>query len=192
MGFNLAILISGKGSNMLNIVEACQTKNLRSSVKLVISNNPNSQGIKEAKKRKIKTSIISDQNYKNKKDFENAVSQLLVKSKVNLICLAGFMKILTKNFVTQWNKKIINIHPSLLPSFRGIDAQKKALIQKVKYTGCTVHYVNKEIDGGEILDQRIVKISKKDSLASLKKKILIEEHKLYISVIRDLERKFKL
>jgi len=192
MGFNLAILISGKGSNMLNIIEACQTKNLRSSVKLVISNNPNSQGIKEAKKRKIKTSIISDQNYKNKKDFENTISQLLVKSKVNLICLAGFMKVLTKNFVTKWNKKIINIHPSLLPSFRGIDAQKKALIQKVKYTGCTVHYVNKEIDGGEILDQRIVKISKKDSLASLKKKILIEEHKLYISVIRDLERKFEL
>ena len=187
MGFNLAILISGRGSNMLNIVNACDNKTLSSKVKIIISNNKNSSGLSKVKKKGIKTKII-DENKINK--FEEKLSKILIKEKVNFICLAGFMRILSKEFLHSWKRKIINIHPSILPSFRGLNAVKKAIEKKVKYTGCTIHYVDKGVDTGEIIDQRIVKILKTDDEEKLAKKILKEEHILYIKVIESLEKEY--
>ncbi len=185
MGFNLAILISGRGSNMLNIVDACNNKILSSKVKIVVSNNKNSSGLAKVKKKGVKTKIIYE-NQINK--FEKELSQILLEEKINFICLAGFMRILSKDFLRNWKKKIINIHPSLLPAFKGLDAVKKAIEKKVKYTGCTIHYVDKGIDTGEIIDQRIVRVLKKDNEEKLAKKILKEEHILYIKVIETLEK----
>ena len=185
MGFNLAILISGRGSNMLNIVDACNNKTLSSKVKIIISNNKNSTGLAKVKKKGIKTKIIHENQIKK---FEKKLSQILLEEKINLICLAGFMRILSEEFLCNWEKKIINIHPSILPAFRGLNAVKQAIEKKVKYTGCTIHYVDKGIDNGEIIDQRIVKVLKTDNEKKLAKKILKEEHILYIKVIETLEK----
>ncbi len=187
MGFNLAILISGRGSNMLNIVDACSNRTLSSKVKIIVSNTKNAPGLAKVKKKGIKTKII-DENQINK--FEKKLSRILQEEKVNFICLAGFMRILSKEFLSNWNKKIINIHPSILPAFKGLDAVKKAIEKKVKYSGCTIHYVDKGVDTGEIIDQRIVKVFKKDDEKKLAKKILKEEHILYIKVIETLEKDF--
>ena len=185
MGFNLAILISGRGSNMLNIVDACNNNTLSSKVKVIISNNKNSTGLAKVKKKGIKTKIIHENQIKK---FEKKLSQILFEEKINLICLAGFMRILSEEFLCNWKKKIINIHPSILPAFRGLNAVKQAIEKKVKYTGCTIHYVDKGIDTGEIIDQRIVKVLKTDNEKKLAKKILKEEHILYIKVIETLEK----
>ena len=185
MGFNLAILISGRGSNMLSIVDACNNKTLSSKVKIIISNNKNSTGLAKVKKKGIKTKIIHENQIKK---FEKKLSQILFEEKINLICLAGFMRILSEEFLCNWKKKVINIHPSILPAFRGLNAVKQAIEKKVKYTGCTIHYVDKGIDTGEIIDQRIVKVLKTDNEKKLAKKILKEEHILYIKVIETLEK----
>ena len=187
MGFNLAILISGRGSNMLNIVEACNNKTLSSKVKIVISNNKNSSVLTKVEKKGIKTKIIHENQINI---FEKKLSQTLHEEKINFVCLAGFMRILSKGFLCNWEKKIINIHPSILPAFKGLNAVKKALEKKVKYTGCTIHYVDKGVDTGEIIDQRIVKVLKTDNEERLAKKILKEEHILYIKVIESLEKEY--
>ena len=187
MGFKIAILISGRGSNMLNIIEACNNKKLYSSVNLVVSNRPNVLGLKVASKYKVRTEIL-DSNNLTKKKFESLLDKILKKNNINLVCLAGFMKILSKDFVKKWPKMILNIHPSILPSFKGLNAQRQAIENKAKYSGCTVHFVNEEMDSGEVIDQKIVGISTNDDVDSLSKKILMEEHKLYIKVLKKLEK----
>ena len=170
---------------MLNIVDACNNKTLSSNVRVVISNNKNSSGLAKVKKKGIKTKII-DEIQINK--FEEKLSKLLFEEKVDLVCLAGFMRILSESFLCNWKKKIINIHPSILPAFKGLNAVKKAIEKKVKYSGCSIHYVDKGVDTGEIIDQRIVRVSKTDNEEKLAKKILKEEHILYIKVIKTLEK----
>ena len=187
MGFKIAILISGRGSNMLNIIEACNNKKLYSSVNLVVSNRPNAVGLKVANKYKVRTEIL-DSNNLTKENFEILLDKILKKNNINLVCLAGFMKILSKDFIKKWPKMILNIHPSVLPSFKGLNAQRQAIENKAKYSGCTVHFVNEEMDSGEIIDQKIVGISTNDDVDSLSKKILMEEHKLYIKVLKKLEK----
>jgi formyltetrahydrofolate-dependent phosphoribosylglycinamide formyltransferase len=187
MGFKIAILISGRGSNMLNIIEACNNKKLYSSVNLVVSNRPNAAGLKVASKYKVRTEIL-DSNNLTRKNFEIFLDKILKKNNINLVCLAGFMKILSKDFIKKWPKMILNIHPSILPSFKGLNAQRQAIENKAKYSGCTVHFVNEEMDSGEIIDQKIVAISTNDDVDSLSKKILMEEHKLYIKVLKKLEK----
>ncbi len=187
MGFKIAILISGRGSNMLNIIEACNNKKLYSSVNLVVSNRPNALGLKVASKYKVRTEIL-DSNSLTKENFESLLDKILKKNNINLVCLAGFMQILSKDFVKKWPKMILNIHPSILPSFKGLNAQRQAIENKAKYSGCTVHFVNEEMDSGEIIDQKIVSISTNDDVDSLSKKILMEEHKLYIKVLKELEK----
>ena len=188
MGFNLGILISGRGSNMLNLVNASQRGLINSKVKIVISNNNNSSGIDKAKRKNIKTKIINQKDYESKKDFENALTNTLKNQNVDLVCLAGFMSILSKNFLKEWNRKVINIHPSLLPSFRGKNAVKQALENRVKTAGCSVHFVDEGIDTGEIISQEKVPVSSNDDEETLGKKILKKEHVLYIKVIKELER----
>jgi phosphoribosylglycinamide formyltransferase-1 len=186
MGFNLAILISGNGSNMLNILDACEKNILSSNVKVVITNNKNSKGIQAAKK-KTKVCVINEIEMTK---FEAELNKILITEKVNFICLAGFMKMLSKKFVNNWDKKIINIHPSLLPSFPGLNPVKQALDKGVKYTGCTIHFVDEGMDTGQIIDQRVIKVKRKISLEKLTKKILKEEHFLFIKVLLYLEKEF--
>ena len=188
MGLNLGILISGRGSNMLNLVNASQRGLINSKIKIVISNNKNSSGIDKAKRKNIKTKIINQKDYGSKKDFENALTNTLKNQNVDLVCLAGFMSILSKKFLKDWNRKVINIHPSLLPSFRGKNAVKQALEQRVKTAGCSVHFVDEGIDTGEIISQEKVPVSSNDDEETLGKKILKKEHVLYIKVIKELER----
>tara|TARA_X000000950_G_scaffold255939_1_gene321019 strand:- start:1055 stop:1624 length:570 start_codon:yes stop_codon:yes gene_type:complete len=187
MVLNLGILISGNGSNMLNIVEQCKNKNLSCDVKVVISNQ-DCLGIKKAQKLNLKTFVIKPERFEDRNFYEENLSKLLKENDVQLICLAGYMLKLGDAFVSSWPKKIINIHPSLLPSFKGLNAQEQAIEKGVKFTGCTIHYVNNNLDDGEIIDQRVVKINKSDTLQNLIKKILIEEHKLYISVLEMLSK----
>ena len=189
MVYKLGILISGNGSNMLNIIEASRKKIIKSKVATVVSNNPLALGIKKASKKGIDVKIINENKYSHIYDFENSLSKYLVKKKVDLICLAGFMKVLSKDFVKKWNNKIINIHPSLLPAFKGLNTHERAIREGVRFSGCTVHFVNKKIDSGKIIDQEIVKVFKSDNVGSLQKKILMKEHKLYIKVLKYLEKK---
>lgn len=189
MGFKIAILISGRGSNMKNIIEACKNKKLCSSVNLVVSNKSNACGLKVASKYKVETHILDSKNLTTE-NFESLLDKVLKKNNINLICLAGFMKILSKDFVQKWPKMILNIHPSILPYFKGLNAQKQAIESNAKYSGCTVHFVNEAMDGGEIIDQKIVDISTHDDVYSLSKKILMEEHKLYIKVLKNLEKNY--
>ena len=188
MGLNLGILISGRGSNMLNLVNASQRGLINSKIKIVISNNKNSSGIDKAKRKNIKTKIINQKDYGSKKDFENALTNTLKNQNVDLVCLAGFMSILSKKFLKEWHRKVINIHPSLLPSFRGKNAVKQALENRVKTAGCSVHFVDEGIDTGEIIGQEKVSVSSNDDQETLGKKILKKEHVLYIKVIKELER----
>ena len=185
---NIGILISGKGSNMLNIVHACRNKIIDANVEIVISNKF-TEGIIKANKLGVLTKVVDSKKFVSKDLFEKKISFLFKKHKVSLICLAGYMKILGKNFVKEWEKKIINIHPSLLPSFKGVNAQSQAIQKGVKYSGCTIHYVSEKLDDGEILDQKVVKISNSENAKTLSKKILIEEHKLYIKVLKKLTKR---
>ena len=154
----------------------------------MVSNNPMASGIKRASEKGVDVKIINQNQYSNIFDFENSLSKYLLKKRVDLICLAGFMKVLSKDFVKKWKNKIINIHPSLLPAFKGLNTHERAIREGVKFSGCTVHFVNKKIDSGKIIDQEIVKVLKSDNACSLQKKILMKEHKLYIRVLKYLEK----
>ena len=166
-------------------------KKINANVKIVISNNPYSKGLKKLKTFDTKSKILLLKNFKNKKAYEDKINEIFEQNYVNFICLAGYMKVLEKDFLKKWREKIINIHPSLLPSFKGLQPQKQAIEKKVKFSGCTIHYVNDTIDDGEIIDQAIVKVSEKETVESLKKKILIEEHKLYITVLKKISKELK-
>ena len=167
-----AIFISGRGSNMKSLIKYSQKKNSKIEIAKVFSNNKNAQGIDIAKKLNVPQIF-----YYSKKFFEEKIKKNL--DDIELICLAGFMKILSPTFVKKWKERLINIHPSYLPHFKGLNAQRKAIEAKASFSGCTVHYVNKKIDSGNIIKQKKIKILKKDNTESLTKKILIEEHKLY-------------
>ena len=147
-----------------------------------MSNNSKAKGLKYSKIYRIKKKIF---NFK-KKINEQKILQVLKKNKIDLICLAGFMKILSKNFIKNFNGIILNIHPSLLPKYKGLNTHKRALINKEKFTGCTVHFVNSKLDSGKIILQKKVKIFKNDTESKLSKRVLIQEHKIYPKAIKKL------
>ena len=177
---NVAVFISGRGSNLNYLIKNSKYKNSLFNVNLVISNNSNALGLKYAKKSKIKFYVIK---YKNINKSEIQLLKLLKKFKIELICLAGFMKILSKNFIDKFNKPILNIHPSLLPKYKGLNTHSKVLKNKDKYSGSTVHLVNYKLDSGKIILQKKIRVSKLDNVKSLEKKILKIEHKIYSSAI---------
>ena len=176
-------MISGNGSNMLSLFEELKNEPLINFA-LIISNNPLSPGLKKARQLGYNCKVLEPNN--NKKNFENCLQILLVKERIQLICMAGFMQILSSSFTRNWKKRILNIHPSLLPKFKGLNTHSRVLASGDKIHGCTVHYVNEQLDGGEILDQTRVKITKDDTSTTLSNKVLIEEHKLYFKVVRGL------
>ena len=173
---NIAIFISGTGSNLKNLINHSLKKNSKFKITLVISNNPKAKGLNYTKKFKIKKKII---NYLNIKNAEKKILIELKKNKIDLICFAGFMKILSKNFIKNFKGKMINIHPSLLPKYKGLNTHQRAIDNKEKYSGCTVHYVNSKLDSGKIILQKKVRILKNDTFKRLSKRILKHEHILY-------------
>ena len=175
-----AVFISGKGSNLKYLIKFAKTTKSPISIELIISNNLRAKGLKYAKIFKIKKKIF---NFENKKFTENKLIFTLKKNEIKLICLAGFMKILSRSFIKRFKGKILNIHPSLLPKYKGLNTHKKALKNNEKYSGCTVHFVNSKLDSGKIILQKKVKILKNETEISLAKKILVEEHKLYPKAI---------
>ena len=177
---NIAVFISGRGSNLKYLIKNSKYKNSLFRVNLVISNNSNALGLKYAEKSKIKFYVI---NYNNIENAEIKLLQLLKKFKIELICLAGFMKIISKNFIDKFNKPILNIHPSLLPKYKGLNTHFRAIRNKDKYSGSTVHLVTEKLDSGKIILQKKIKISKLDNVKSLEKKVLKIEHKIYSAAV---------
>ena len=178
--FKTAVFISGTGSNFKNLIKFSKIKKSPISINLVISNTHSAKGLIYADQYKIKKKIF---NFKNFKETEKDILTLLKKEKISFICLAGFMKILSKNFIKKFNGKIINIHPSLLPRYKGLNTHQKAITNKDDFSGCTVHYVTEKIDTGKIIMKKRVKLTAKDTPVSLAKKILKQEHKLYPAAI---------
>jgi phosphoribosylglycinamide formyltransferase 1 len=175
-----AVFISGAGSNLKSLIKFSRLKKSPISINLIISNNPKSKGLSFAQIFKIKKKTY---NFKRKIYAEKKILFDLKKNKIDLVCLAGFMKVLSKNFIKNFDGKILNIHPSLLPKFKGLNTHERAINNKEKYSGCTVHFVNSKLDSGKIILQNKVKISKKETPKTLSKKILIQEHKLYPKAI---------
>ena len=176
-----AVFISGNGSNLKSLIQFSKKKNSPISIELIISDNKKAKGLKFGKNFKILNKVF---NYKNKIIAEKKIISEINNKKIKLICLAGFMKILSKDFITSFKGKILNIHPSLLPKYKGLNTHQRAISNNDKYSGCTVHIVNTRLDSGKIILQKKVKISKSDTVKSLSKKILIQEHKLYPKAIR--------
>lgn len=178
-----AVFISGNGSNLKNLINFSLSYKSPIRIRYIVSNNSKAKGLSFAKKFKIKKKVYS---YKDKNVSENNILYDLKKKKIKLICLAGFMKILSKNFINKFNGKIVNIHPSLLPKYKGLDTHQRAILNKEKYSGCTVHFVSSKLDSGKILLQKKVKISKNDTPKSLAKKILKQEHIIYPRALKKI------
>ena len=177
-----AIFVSGSGTNLKNLIKFSKKINSPISINLVISNNLKSKGFLFAKKNKISTVFYS---FNNDKNYEILLSKL-IDLNIKLICLAGFMKIIPKSFLKNFKGKILNIHPSLLPKYKGLNTHGRALKNKEKYVGCTVHFVSNKLDSGKIIIQKKTKLFKKDSISSIKKRVLKLEHKIYPIAIKKI------
>ena len=173
---NAAVFISGRGSNLKSLINFTKKKLSPIKIVLVVSSNKEAQGLNYAKINNIKNIVVI---YKNKLKTEKKLLGVLLKYKIRLICLAGFMKILSKKFILKFEGKILNIHPSLLPNYKGLNTHRRVIKNKEKFTGCTVHLVNSRLDSGKIILQKKIKILRKDNENSLAKKVLKLEHQLY-------------
>mgnify|MGYP001286736774 CR=1 FL=1 len=178
---NCSVFISGRGTNLKSIFNYSKEKFSKIDLKLVISDRSNAKGIKFAKKNKLRIRII---DYKNKQKAEKKILNILRENKIELICLAGFMRILSKNFINLYKNKIINIHPSLLPKYKGLNTHERVLQNKEKFSGCSVHFVSEKLDAGKIILQKKVRILLSDNPKKLSKRILVEENKLYPRAIK--------
>lgn len=180
----LGVLISGNGSNLQSIIDNIEKGSLKATIKIVISNNPDAYGLTRAKKHGIPFIVLKHADFKSKEDFDSEVVRLLKSNNVDLVILAGFMRILTPVLLKAFPHKIMNIHPALLPSFPGIHGQKQAVDYGVKVSGCTVHFVDEGVDTGPIIIQRTVQVLDDDTEETLAERILKEEHQIYPQAIQ--------
>ena len=180
---NIAVFISGTGSNLKNLIKHSLKKDSKFKICLVVSNKFKAKGLNYAKRYKIKKKIV---NYSNINNAEKNILNELKRSKIDLVCLAGYMKILSRNFIKKFKGKILNIHPSLLPKYKGINTHQRALDNNEKFSGCTIHYVNSKLDSGKIILQKKVKIFKTDNIGKLSKRILKQEHLLYPKALKKI------
>ena len=178
-----AVFISGKGTNLKNLIKFSKLRKSPIEICLVFSNNRLAKGLNYAKKNLIKKKIY---NFTNKKKAEFLILKDLKKNRIDLICLAGFMKILSPDFIKKFKGKILNIHPSLLPKYKGLNTHARAIKNKDKYSGCTVHLVNAKLDSGKIILQKKIRVFKKDTIYKLKKRVQKQEYKLYPKAISKL------
>ena len=177
---NIAVFISGRGSNLKSLINYSKKKNSLIKIMLVISNNTNAKGLKIANSFKIKNYAIK---FKNRSIFEKQSLKLMKKYNIDMICLAGFMKIVSGNFIKKFANPILNIHPSLLPKYKGLNTHLRAIKNKDKFSGASVHKVTQKLDSGKIILQKKIKILKKDTVISLEKKVLKIEHEIYPKAI---------
>ena len=182
--FKLAVLVSGRGSNLQAIIDSIEKNNLAAEISLILSNVPNAYALQRGKKHGLESIFLDPKSFSSRDDYEKQMIELLQTKSIDLICLAGFMRILGKKFIEAFSGKIINIHPSLLPAFPGLNVQEKALQYGVRFSGCTVHFVNEEVDGGAIISQAVVPILDADDTQSLSDRILEQEHIIYPEAIR--------
>jgi len=191
---NLGILISGRGSNMESILKTIKKQRIPINPSIVISNKPDAKGLKIAEKLGVKTLVIDSKEYKNKRtQYDKKVIKELEKNGVTprngLVCLAGFMRIISPYFIKKYKNRIFNIHPALLPAYPGLNAQKQAIQNGAKVSGCTVHFVDEGVDSGPIILQSVVKVRNNDNEKTLSKRILIEEHRIYPQAVKLFARK---
>ena len=187
--FKLAVLVSGRGSNLQAIIDSIDQEELDAHLSIVISNTKDAVALKRAEKHGIKTIFIDPSTYLNSKEYDKALVLKLKEFSIDLICLAGYMRILGEEVIQTFEKKIINIHPSLLPAFPGLNAQKQAINHGVKFSGCTVHFVDSGVDSGPIILQTVVPVYDNDDEKSLSKRILEQEHYLYPKAIKMIQEK---
>ncbi len=179
----LAIFISGRGSNMLSIIKACKSANFPAEIALVLSNHPDAKGLIIAQNEGIPTEVVDHKGYDRRENFEAEISSRLTKYDLDLIILAGFMRILTANFVEQWPRRMINIHPSLLPDYKGLNTHQRAINDGKAEGGCNVHYVTPDLDSGPVILQKRVSILPDDTAATLSDRVLEQEHIAYPEAI---------
>ena len=180
----LGVLISGRGSNLQSIIDAIGNKALDAMIALVVSNRAEAAGLHRAREAGLEARCVSAGEYPNRDSYETAVVEMLRAARVDLVCLAGFMRLIGKPLLDAFPNRILNIHPSLLPAFPGLDAQRQALDHGVRVSGATVHFVTSELDGGPIIAQAAVAVRDDDTVESLSARILVEEHKIYPDAIR--------
>lgn len=175
----VAILISGRGSNMQALIDACAEPDFPAEIVRVIANQPEAAGLDRAAESDIPVQVINHRDYAGREAFEQALTRQLQSDRVDLVCLAGFMRLLTPTFIRPWQDRLVNIHPSLLPAFKGLQTHERALAAGVRFTGCTVHYVRPEMDDGPIIGQAAVPVKNDDTPETLSARVLMAEHRLY-------------
>ena len=185
----LAVLISGSGSNLQAIIDACKGSDYPAEISCVISSNENAYGLERAKAAGISHIVMMPKSYEDRIHFDQAMHEMITSYGAELVCMAGFMRLITPWFIEKWHNRLINIHPSLLPSFKGLHAQEQALEAGVRIAGCTVHYVREAMDSGPIIMQAAVPVLPSDTVESLTARILTEEHRIYPQVIRNIAEK---
>jgi phosphoribosylglycinamide formyltransferase-1 len=182
----VAVLISGRGSNMAALAEAAKSADYPAEIALVISNRPDAAGLELARDYGIEAISIDHKDYPSRESFEGDLHEALIDANIELICCAGFMRVLTPFFTRQWPDKILNIHPSLLPKYKGLNTHQRALDAGDKRHGCTVHYVNEELDGGAIIAQAEIDIHSGDTAEHLAQRLIPIEHRLYIESLEQI------
>jgi phosphoribosylglycinamide formyltransferase 1 len=174
-----AVLISGRGSNLAALIEACRQPGARAEIALVIANRPGAAGLRHARAAGIPTGTVDHRRFEGREAFDRALSAALEQHKIELVCLAGFMRVLSGWFAERWRDRLLNVHPSLLPAFPGLDAHRQALSAGVRFSGCTVHFVRAEVDAGPILVQGVVPVRQEDTPETLAARVLHAEHRCY-------------
>lgn len=181
----VAVLVSGSGSNLQALIDAASAPDYPAAIHLVISNNADAYGLERARKAGIATCVLNHRDYPNREAYDAALHEALMESKTDIVCLAGFMRILTAGFVAQWEGRMLNIHPSLLPAYRGLHTHERAIADGAKTAGCTVHLVVPELDAGPILAQAEVPVLPDDTPDTLAARVLKEEHRIYPAALKE-------
>ncbi len=180
----LGVLISGRGSNLQALIDACAAPDFPAEIALVISNRPKAQGLARAEAAGITTLVVDHRDFGEREEFEDALHAALKDARVDLVCLAGFMRLLNPDFVNRWRDRLINIHPSLLPAYRGLKTHERVIADGVRFTGATVHFVRPEMDDGPIIVQAVVPVHPEDTPDSLATRVLEYEHRIYVEAVR--------
>jgi phosphoribosylglycinamide formyltransferase-1 len=181
---NIGVLVSGRGTNLQSIINSIEDDTLDAQINIVISNNPEVKALERCEKFGIENQHLDPDDFDTKEEYETKLIEVLEENNVELVAMAGFMKVLSSYFVECYRNKLMNIHPSLLPAFPGVDAQRQAFNYGVKVTGCTVHFVDEGVDSGPIILQETVPVLKSDTVSSLSQRILAEEHRVYPKAIQ--------
>jgi phosphoribosylglycinamide formyltransferase 1 len=183
----VAVLISGRGSNMAALIEAAKTDDYPAEVALVVSNRADAAGLGHARGHGVATALIDHREFgEDREAFERALDEILRANRIEIVCLAGFMRVLTPWFVARWSGRLLNIHPSLLPDFKGLDTHRRAIAAGAKHHGATVHFVVAEIDAGPVIAQEAIDVRNDDTEAALAKRVLEVEHRLYPRALREV------